>query len=334
MEKPKINVKNPYTLSKLIVDAALKRGIRFKSFLTRMLLYQLSKGKKSYTFFQSLFGNMESGSFIAANRKDLSYALFKRWKVPVPATKEVKTFKECLSFLKKYRNVVVKPVGLKWGLGVTAGITNQKLLKEAIQNVKKYLGGSKHFLIQEFLDGNDYRVLVVGYKKVFCLQRNPAYTIGDGKSMITTLIKKGRVFTGSLKKFREIPSKSIDLALNIQGLNRKSVPKKGQKVKLSTTSNVHFGGFTVNKTGMICREAKSIAITIARKFASPVLGIDFISPDITKTPGKVTEVNPNPDILMHTQPSFGKAHNPADALIDFLFFSGKESEINRKPNLD
>lgn len=327
------NKQKPYLLSKLITDAAEKRGVKVNPILPKLLLYELKKGDKSYTFFQSLFGPMESASFIAADRKDLSFQILKQWGIPIPESKIVYNFDDCKQFLERYKKIVVKPKNLKWGLGITAGVTDTKILKKAIDNVTQYVSSKGDFVVQEFVEGDDYRLLVIGYEKVFCLQRNPAYIIGDGKLIINELIKKKKIKTGSLKKFLETPTKKVELALKMHGFKRSDIPARGKKVRLSTTANVHFGGFTVDKTDEVCEEAKKIAIKIAKRFASPVLGIDFISEDISKTPGGVIEINPTPDVLMHTQPTFGKSYNPAEALIGFLFFSGKEKDLKRKADL-
>ena len=111
-------------------------------------------------------------------------------------------------------------------MGVTAGIQNVESLDDALDNVWCYVKKGKNFLAQEFIEGDDCRILVIGYKKCFCLQRSPACVVGDGKSTIEDLVDKGKIKTGSLPRFREVPKKSIEIALKVQKLNFKSILPK------------------------------------------------------------------------------------------------------------
>ncbi len=317
----------------LIIKTARKKGIKAKAILPSLFFYELSRGKKIYLFCEGMCDLVNAPSSLAASRKDLSYKIMKKLNIPVPESILTDSFEECMDLLKKYRSIVIKPKGLKWGLGITAGVTSKELLKKAINHVGHYISEGDEFIAQEFLNGDDYRILVIGYKKVFCLQRNPACIIGDGKTTINKLIQKKKIKTGSFKKFLKTPPGVISIALRVQGFKMNSVVPRGQIVKLSTAANAHFGGFTVDATAEICKEAAQMAIKIARHFATPVLGIDCISQDISKTIGKITELNTTPDLFMHTNPTFGKSQNPAEPIIDFLFFSKNQKDLKLRPRL-
>jgi D-alanine-D-alanine ligase-like ATP-grasp enzyme len=319
--------------SRLVINAARKRGIKAKPILPSLFYYELSRGKKKYLFCEGMCDLVSAPASIAASRKDLSYKIMKKLRFPVPESILTGSFSECVKFLKKHQDIVIKPKGLKWGLGITAGVRNKKLLKGAIDHVSHYISEGDEFIAQEFLDGDDYRVLVIGYKEVFCLQRNPACVIGDGKTTIKELIKKRKIKAGSIKKFLQVPPGVTSIALQVQGFTMNSIVPCGKIVKLNTAANAHFGGFTVDATNVICKEAKKIAIDVAKHFATPVLGVDCISQDISKTIGKITELNTTPDLFMHTKPTFGKGHNPAKPLIDFLFFSKNQKDLKLRPKL-
>jgi len=320
--------------SKLVKEAAEKKGVQFKALIPSLFLYQLSFKERSNLFCEGLADLTPAPAYIAADRKNLSYKFLKKWDIPIPEAIVAHNFEESFNFLKKYKKIVIKPLNLAWGLGITAGVSDENVLKDAIDHVHKYVKVGGGFLAQEFLEGEDHRVLVIGYKKIFCLQRNPASLVGDGKTKIKDLIKNKKIRTGSAEKFLEAPKDKLLIALKTQDLDMGSIPEKGREVKLNTTANIHFGGFSVDKTNVVCEEAKVLAKKVARKFAMPVLGIDFISSDISKTPGKIIELNPAPDLMMHTNPDFGKSYNPAEALIDFLFFSGEEEDLKLRPELN
>jgi len=320
--------------SMIVKKAAEQRGIKFKSFVPSALIYELSLKNTKYLFVEGMCGLASAPAYISANRKNLSFRFLKRWGILVPETTVVKTYKECLPFLEKYEKVVIKPPSLTGGQGITAGVNNREMLKVAVDHVHKYVKKNGSFILQEFFEGDDYRVLVIGYEKIFCLKRIHAFLTGDGKSRIKDLIRKRKVTVGLMKYFLKMPHAKITIALQSQGLNMNSIPSKNHKVKLSTTANLHSGGFTTDKTDVVCKEAIDISKRIARKFVIPVLGVDFISEDISKSPGKVIELNPTPDLVWHTNPNFGKSHNPAEALIDFLFFSNDKSDLKIRAKLN
>ncbi len=320
-------------LTKIILDVAKKRGIKIKWLSSKIPLFKLELNGKSFLFYKSVCNQVGSVSYLISNRKHLSTTILKEFGITVPREILINCFDDALNFLKKYKQIVVKPENLQWGLGVTAGITNKRMLKNAMKNLYKNINKEDNFIVQEFVEGDDFRILVVGYDKIFCLQRNPASVEGDGVSTIKELINQKKIKTGDLNKFLKISSDTIKISLESQNLNFDSVLPKKKQIKLSTAANAHFGGITIDKTKDVCDDAIKIAKLIAKELKMPLVGVDLISTNISKNPGRVIEINGNPDLAMHVSPNLGKGYNPADALIDFLFFSGKENDLKRKIDL-
>ena len=58
---------------------------------------------------------------------------------------------------------------------------------------------------------------------------------------------------------------------------------------------------------------------IARDFGVAYLGCDFISEDISVTPGVIIEVNPDAGIRIHEHPTRGRPRDVSGAILDLLF---------------
>jgi cyanophycin synthetase len=90
-------------------------------------------------------------------------------------------------------------------------------------------------LVERYLPGSDFRLLVVGNKLVAAARRDPPLVIGNGKNSVRELVelvnadpRRGEGHATSLTKIR-----LDDIAKNRlkeQGLDENSVPAKGTRV--------------------------------------------------------------------------------------------------------
>lgn len=87
--------------------------------------------------------------------------------------------------------VVLKPTNESGGKGVIANITNESKLKNALTYVRSELGHSK-VMLEKYVDGQDYRIYVIGDKAVGAFYRTPANVVGDGKHTIKQLFQLKR----------------------------------------------------------------------------------------------------------------------------------------------
>ena len=94
---------------------------------------------------------------------------------------------EAVRFLKTYELVTVKPLDLNRSIGVTLGIRNEEDLDQAIRTARLH---SESVMIQRYVEGFDYRVLVIAGKAVGVLEYRPAFIEGDGRSTIKQLIHR------------------------------------------------------------------------------------------------------------------------------------------------
>jgi cyanophycin synthetase len=191
-------------------------------------------------------------------------------------------------------------------------------------------------LVETFLRGFDYRVLVINNKLVAAAKRVPAHVKGDGEHTIAQLIeivnRDPRRGIGHEKVLTRITiDQQAERLLAAAGHTLDTVLSKGEVFYLRSTANMSTGGTAIDCTDIMHPDNIEIAERAAQVVGLDVAGIDFICPDITKsvreTGGGIVEVNAGPGFRMHLQPSEGKARNVAEPVIDMLFPPGTPARI-------
>ena len=191
-------------------------------------------------------------------------------------------------------------------------------------------------VVESFVTGSDYRVLVIGGRMVAIAQRVPAHVIGDGKHTVRELVditnQDPRRGIGHEKVLTRI--KIDDAAEGLvkkQGHGLDDVPSKGDMVKLADTGNMSTGGISIDRTWDAHEDNVEIAEEAARVVGLDVAGIDFLAPDISQpvreTGGAIVEVNAAPGFRMHTHPTEGEPQYVAKHVVDLLFPPGTPARI-------
>ncbi len=306
---------SPYRL--LIKKAAKARGVKFSNFDPFGKFQYLQKGKKKVLIDSSRPMETSHLAYRISDKKELTNFVLRRHKISVPAQIKCKEYKEAVSFLKKYKDIVVKPGDSSLGKGVTVHIKTIPQLKKAFIEAKKH-SKAKVIVVEKFIFGDDYRISVINGKKVYALHRIPAYVDGDGKYTIEELINIKNAIKLTYKKDIK-KDKTTKQVLRKQSMSLKTVPKEGQRVFLREIANVAVGGTSVDATDIMHPKVKKTAIKIAKVLKLPVAGIDLMTKDIKKPGGAVIEVNSRPHIIMHHYPHVGKPRDPAGDIIDMIF---------------
>ncbi|HJW35921.1 MAG TPA: cyanophycin synthetase, partial [Actinomycetes bacterium] len=191
-------------------------------------------------------------------------------------------------------------------------------------------------LVERYVTGNDYRVLVVGGRMVAIAERVPAHVVGDGTSTVAQLVertnadpRRGVGHEKVLTRIR-VDQAAIEL-VRAQGLELDDVPAEGTIVKLTLTGNMSTGGISIDRTDEAHPDNVEIAEEAARVVGLDVAGIDFIAPDLAEpvreTGGAIVEVNAAPGFRMHTHPTVGEPQYVAKPVVDLLFPPGTPSRI-------
>jgi len=263
-----------------------------------------------------------------ADHKDATYKLLDYYGFTVPQTLDINSLDE-LNKIEKEVNypLVVKPEDGACGEGVTVGIKNYKELKEAFQFAKEF--NYKDILIQEFIEGDDYRILIVGYKVIAIAKRLPCRIFGDGVLKIKELIEKenknplrGEEHDKALTLIN-IDKTVLDY-LKEQNLSLDKVLDKNQEIFLRKNANLSTGGEAIDVTDKVPDENKKIFEEIAKSMDGNIVGIDIRTKDISKIfkdkkDYAVIELNASPGIRMHHFPSEGNKINVALEILKNLF---------------
>jgi cyanophycin synthetase len=229
--------------------------------------------------------------------------------------------------------LVIKPLNGNHGRGITTNINSKEQAVNALIQAKRISDG---VIIEKYINGDDYRFLVINYKLAAVSKRTPAMVTGDGRSTIEQLIhqvnsdpNRGEGHEKVLTKIRADQNTQSILMKNKLTLN--SVLPAGVVLKLKDTANISSGGTATDVTEIVHPQNRLMAERTARLIGLDICGIDIISDDISKpiaeTNGAVLEVNAAPGFRMHSHPSSGQARNVAVPVIDMLFPAASKSRI-------
>ena len=229
--------------------------------------------------------------------------------------------------------IVIKPLDGNHGKGASINVNTKADALSGLEHAQKY---SRRVIVEKFITGFDFRILVIDNKIVAAAQRVPAHVQGNGKSTLQELIdientnpRRGYGHENVLTEIT-VDRDTLDL-LQKNNLSLESVPAAGQIVYLKSTANLSTGGTSIDVTDMMHPENIFLAERIARVIGLDVCGIDIMAPNLTQplkeSGGVVLEVNAAPGFRMHLAPSEGLPRNVAAPVIDMLYPPGKPSRI-------
>src|SRR6218665_1655793 len=229
--------------------------------------------------------------------------------------------------------IVLKPLDGNHGKGVSINVNKWEDAVSGLAFAQKY---SRKVIVERFVTGFDFRVLVIDNKMVAAAQRVPAHVVGDGKHTIQQLInetnKDPRRAYGHENVLTEImvDRDTMDL-LEKKNYTLETVAPDKEIVYLKSTANLSTGGTSIDVTDMVHPENIFLAERISRVIGLDVCGIDIMAKNLTQSlkenGGVILEVNAAPGFRMHLAPSEGLPRNVAAPVIDMLYPLGKPSRI-------
>ncbi|OIJ21749.1 hypothetical protein BKP45_03360 [Anaerobacillus alkalidiazotrophicus] len=289
-------------------------------------LFSLSSEDRTHYFFRTRGDKVSNEAVeIGADKQNTKNWLSKVG-VPVPVGKRFAStvsnedvFNEALTIGFP---LVVKPTDGSFGRGVMTNIQTEEELQYALIYVRSELN-YPDIIIEKYIQGEDYRLYVVGDKVIGAMRRIPANVTGDGSSTIAKLIDLKNEQRKQNPRLISCPIK-IDHELKgfieQTGYTIDSVPKKGEQIFVRETSNISLGGDPINATGDLSPEIKTIAIEAVK--AIPGLhhcGVDMIFDQKNPTSAVVIELNPTAQIGSLLFPMEGQASDIPAAIIDYYF---------------
>lgn len=225
--------------------------------------------------------------------------------------------------------VITKPNLGSRGRHTTVHIMNADELRKGFTIAHQL---SPWVVVEQELQGDLFRILVINGKVVNVLRREAAHVMGDGASTIRALAEKENLNPRRQgPTFHHLPVESPDASgdevrveLERQGYTWDSVPPSGAFVTLSSHISRYLGGSTTDFTGHAHVENIALFEYIAAVLDDSLVGIDFIIRDIAQ-PWRaqklcgVVECNSLPNIQLHSDVLYGKGFDVAGMLLDLAF---------------
>ncbi|MBN4070482.1 cyanophycin synthetase [Olleya sp. AH-315-F22] len=310
-----------------IVEEAASRGIPWIR-LNKYSLCQLGYGANQKRIQATVTSETSSiGVELACDKEDTKF-LLEQAEVEVPRGDIIRresSLEEACDYVGF--PLVIKPIDGNHGRGITVDINNYDDALVAFKHAKESTR-SGAIIVEKFVTGEDYRLLVINNVLVAAAVRTPAHVVGNGKSTIQELVdevnKDPRRGYGHEKVLTQITINDLTKKLiEDAGYKLDSVIKEGEKLILKDTANLSTGGTAEDVTDIVHPANVSMAERISKIIDLDICGIDIMTTDITKplseTGGAVLEVNAGPGFRMHLAPTTGLARNVAAPVIDKLF---------------
>jgi len=316
-----------------IVQAAVARRIPYRR-LTEGSLVQFGWGSKQRRI-QAAETDLTSaiGEAIAQD-KELTKKLLQAAGVPVPQGRPVSDAEDAWSVTQEIGGaVVVKPRDGNQGKGITVNIKTREEVLAAYAAAAEI---SDDVMVERFLPGHDFRLLVVGKQLVAAARREPPLVVGDGTRSVRELVeqvnrdpRRGEGHATSLTKIR---FDDIALAtLARQGYAADTVPPRGARIILRNNANLSTGGTATDVTDDVHPELAARAVAAAQMIGLDICGIDVVCDSVIQPleqqGGGLVEANAAPGLRMHLQPSYGKGRAVGEAIIANIFAPGEDGRI-------
>ena len=315
-----------------IVEAAAARGIPWRR-LTQGSLVQFGWGSRQRRIQAAEVDVTSAVAESIAQDKDLTKRLLHAAGVPVPMGRPAQSPDDGWAVaLEVGLPVVVKPQDGNQGKGVTVNITERAQLDEAFRTAAEY----GEVMVERFLPGHDFRLLVVGDQLVAAARREPPQVLGDDIHTVRELIAlvnlDPRRGDGHATPLTKIRLDDIALArLTHQGLTPDSIPPKGERIILRSNANLSTGGSATDVTDDVHPDVAARAVAAAQMVGLHICGVDLVCESvllpIEEQNGGIVEVNAAPGLRMHLAPSYGKPRAIGQAMVDLVFPPGNDGRI-------
>lgn len=308
-----------------IVEEAASRGIPWLR-LNQYSLCQLGYGANQKRIQATVTSETSSiGVELACDKEDTKF-LLEQAEVEVPKGDIIsreRSLKEACDYVGY--PLVIKPIDGNHGRGITVDIQNYDDAVVAFHAAKEV---SRRVIVEKFITGEDYRLLVINHVLVAAAKRTPAHVIGDGKSTVRELVDKvnedprrgyGHENVLTMITINDL-TKTI---LKDAGYDEDSVIPEGETLILKDTANLSTGGTAEDVTDIVHPANVAMAERVSKIIDLDICGIDVMTSDISKplseTGGAVLEVNAGPGFRMHLAPTTGLPRNVAAPVVDKLF---------------
>ena len=316
-----------------IVEEAVARDIPWIRLGTNSLV-QLGYGVNQMRFQATITCKTSSIAVDIACNKEQTKKMLDDASIPVASGGICVDEEDLEAVVKKIGYpIVLKPLDGNHGKGASINVKTWEDAVAGLAYAKKY---SHRIIVEKFITGFDFRVLIIDNKLVAAAKRVPANVVGNGKDTIQQLIdttnldpRRGYGHENVLTEI-DVDRDTLDL-LEKLNYTLQTVPKSGEIVYLKSTANLSTGGTSVDVTDMMHPENVFLCERISRVIGLDICGVDIMAENLTQplkeNGGCILEVNAAPGFRMHLAPSEGLPRNVASPVIDMLYPPGKPSRI-------
>ena len=302
------------------LEAADILGIKYKVLVHR-LLAKFEHQDKVWFIINSVTPLTNSPSSTIAKRKHLTNLVLAEAGLPVPKQFPIDSPIDAIKFFDIYKRIVIKPAQQLGGIGITLlPNTEQDVLKAfELAKEKNRSKSNTKVLGEEFIDGDNYRLLVVGKKVVGAVRRKAAEIVGNGRNSIKELIdidnqKRKENILKPIKIDNE-----VELRLQEQNMTLDSILKLGERIKLRYSCNLSIGGTTQECMQEVGDYYKDLAVKVIEALGMEFGGVDIITPDISsKANCGINEINYNPGLRLHYKVNEGEVVKVAIPIMEYI----------------
>jgi len=316
-----------------IVEEAVSRNIPWIRLGTNSLV-QLGYGINQMRFQATITCKTSSIAVDMACNKELTKKMLDMASIPVANGSICVNEEDLAETIKKIGYpIVLKPLDGNHGKGASINVTNWE---DAVSGLGFAQAYGKRVIVEKFITGFDFRILVIDNILVAAAKRVPAHVIGTGKDNIQQLIdttnldpRRGYGHENVLTQI-DVDRDTEDL-LGKLNYTLETIPRIGEIVFLKSTANLSTGGTSVDVTDMMHPENIFLAERISRVIGLDICGVDIMAENLTQplkeNGGVILEVNAAPGFRMHLAPAEGLPRNVAAPVIDMLYPPGKSCRI-------
>jgi cyanophycin synthetase len=316
-----------------IVEEAVNRDIPWIRLGTNSLV-QLGYGVNQMRFQATITCKTSSIAVDMACNKELTKKMLDMASIPVAGGDICVDEEDLAKTIEKIGYpIVLKPLDGNHGKGASINVTNWEDAVSGLAFAKKY---SHRIIVEKFITGFDFRILVIDNKLVAAAKRVPAHVVGNDENTIRELIDQTNLDPRRGYGHENVLTQ-IDVDRDTEDLLEKlnytleTIPKNGEIVYLKSTANLSTGGTSVDITDMMHPENIFLAERISRVIGLDICGVDIMAENLTQplkeNGGVILEVNAAPGFRMHLAPSEGLPRNVAAPVIDMLYPPGKTCRI-------
>ncbi|RKQ96371.1 cyanophycin synthetase [Kushneria sinocarnis] len=317
-----------------IVDAARARNIPWQRLSENTSYIQLGHGYRQQRIQATVTGRTDLLGYSIADDKEWTKQILGDAGIPVPHGQVCDSLESALEAAVRIGYpVALKPLVGNHGRGVSTDIRDEAALRDAFAIATRQ---HESIIVEQYIRGEDHRLLVIDGKLVAAARRRPAHVIGDGHTTLQALLEREnrdpRRGIGHENLLTQIHfDEQSRRLLDQQGLTLQSIIAENTPVFLKSTANLSTGGTATDVTDDVHPEVRYAAERIARLIGLDIIGIDLLAETLTRPleeqSAAVVEVNAGPGFRMHLSPTHGEGRNVGHHVIEMLF---PDSEDNAR----